>query len=245
MESMQILSGVYIYGLTLYIEDEKTLLFGDMHLGYEEELNQMGYLIPRFQYDEIINHLTKVFSHIAPERVVICGDLKHEFGRISEQEWNEVMNFLSFIERRVDDIVLIKGNHDTILGPIATKRNVKFFSNYYLSGRKIFITHGHLIPEDPDLYKAKIVIIGHDHPALGIRDELRVEKVKCFLLGKWRGKDLIQIPSLNFVTEGIDIIREKPLSPFMNQDLSHFRVYCIENDEIFDFGRISTHLESE
>lgn len=235
MESLQILPGISIFGLTLYLEDEKAILFGDLHLGYEEELNQLGYLIPKFNYNEILNHLKKVFSHISPKKVIICGDLKHEFGRISEQEWREVMNFLSFIEKETKNIILIKGNHDTIIGHIATKKNVKIFSNYYLPRKRIFITHGHEIPEDTNLDKSKLIIIGHDHPALAIRDGFRVEKIKCFLLGKWNNKNLIQIPSLNFVTEGTDITQEKPLSPFMNQDLSSFRAYCIENDKIFDF----------
>jgi len=230
---LKLIQGLEIHGLTLL--REKTLIFGDLHLGYEEELQSFGYLVPRFQYRKILEYLDGIFSDIEVGRVVINGDLKHEFGRISNQEWSEVMGFLRFLEDRCKDIILVKGNHDTILGPIAKKKEIKI-QDYYLL-KNIYVCHGHRVPEDEDFRNSKIIIIGHDHPAISLRDDLRVEKVKCFLKGIWNGKVLIQIPSLNFVTEGTDITSGL-LSPFMQQDLKGFEVYGIEGMEIFDFGRL-------
>jgi hypothetical protein len=237
----ELLPGIEIFGLTLWLKKEKTLIFADLHLGYEEELNALGFLIPRFQYKEILDYLEKdIFSKIFPERVIINGDLKHEFGRISEQEWQEVLGFLDFLEKKFcKNIVLIKGNHDTILGPLAERKELKIKSHFYFPKEKIYIAHGHKIPskKDKDFSKAKILIIAHDHPALGLREGLRVEKVKCFLKGFWNGKVLIQIPSLNFVTEGADISQELMLSPFM-KNIEEFEVYCIEKGRVFYFGRV-------
>jgi len=237
-DKMGIHPGIEIHGLTLYLKKEKILIFADLHLGYEEELMEFGYLVPRFQYKEIIGHLEKILSEIDVKKVIINGDLKHEFGRISEQEWEEVLNFLDFLEERVDEIILIKGNHDNIIGPIATKRKVSIVPSYFIKEIGAYITHGHEIPEDKDLDKAEIVIIAHDHPALSLREDLRIEKVKCFLKGKWNDKVLIQIPSLNFVTEGTDLTQENPLSPFMDQNLDEFEAYGIENLDIFYFGNL-------
>jgi putative SbcD/Mre11-related phosphoesterase len=235
MENREIHHGMEIHGLTLYLKREKTLVFADLHLGYEGELISFGYMVPRFQYKEILRHLERVFSEVDVERVVINGDLKHEFGRISEQEWKEVLDFLDFLEKKVGEITLVKGNHDNIIGPIATKRKVEIVSSYFLGGESVYITHGHRIPNDEKLDRARVVIIAHDHPAVTLREEIRVERVKCFLKGKWRGKILIQTPSLSFVTEGTDLTKEMPLSPFMTQNLDEFEAYCIENFDVFYF----------
>jgi len=46
---------------------------------------------------------------------VVNGDLKHEFGQISRQEWNETQEFLEYLKANFDDIILIKGT--TITSP--------------------------------------------------------------------------------------------------------------------------------
>lgn len=234
----EIFPGVEIHGLTLYLKKEKVLVIGDLHLGYEEELNSLGFLVPKFQYREIITYLKKIFSKIPSlEKIVINGDLKHEFGRISKQEWNEVLSFLDFLKSNVNEIFLIKGNHDTILGPLAERKELKVLEYFYIANEKIYICHGHKIPDDENFERSKVVIIAHDHPALGLREGLRVEKVKCFLKGMWNEKILIQIPSLNFVVEGSDISQEKMLSPFMNE-IENFDIYCIERENLFYFGKV-------
>ncbi len=238
MKSLEILPGIEIAGLTLNLKKSKTLVFADLHLGFEEYLNKQGILVPRFQYSDIIQHLEKILKKTRPETIVINGDLKHEFGSISRQEWNEVLNFLDFLKDY--EIKLVKGNHDNILGPIADKKNVDVVPNYAVGS--IYITHGNEIPDDKKFKESKIIIIAHDHVALGLRDETRTEKVKCFLLGKFRNKKLIAIPSLNFITEGVDVLQQKLLSPFMQQDLGDFRVFVVEKNEVMDFGRLDKLL---
>ncbi len=238
MQYNEIFPGIEIHGLTLYLRNVKTLVFADLHLGYEEELMSFGYLVPRFQYKMILRYLEKILSGVDVGKVVIDGDLKHEFGRISGQEWREVRDFLDFLGGRVDEIILVRGNHDNIIGPIATRKRVRVVSGCFIEEEGIYITHGHEIPEDKNLGRAKTILIAHDHPAISLGEGLRVERIKCFLKGKWNKKTLIQIPSLNFVTEGMDITRENPLSPFMNQNLGDFEAYGIEGFNIFHFEKL-------
>lgn len=237
MQSKEILPGIEIFGLTLWLKEHKTLVFADLHLGYEEELNAKGFLIPRFQFKDILRYFEEqIFSAISPEKVIINGDLKHEFGKISEQEWEEVLGFLDFLEDFSQEIILIKGNHDTILGPLAERKELGIRNHFYFPEKKIYLCHGHQIPEDKDFSNSKIVIIAHDHPAVSLREEMRVEKIKCFLKGEWNSKTLIQLPSLNFITEGTTILQEKMLSPFM-QKTEEFEVYGVEEGKIFHFGK--------
>jgi len=238
MKELEILSGVRIVGLALFLEREKTLVFSDTHLGYEECLNKKGIMVPKFQYKDIIEHLEEILRHCKPERIVINGDLKHEFGFISEQEWNEVLRFLDFLKEY--EVILVKGNHDNIIGPIAGRKNVSVVTDYQTGD--FLITHGNKIPDDRKLgtgnREPKTIIIGHEHPALGLREEGQFEKVKCFLTGRWQGKNLVVLPSLNFITEGVDILQERLLSPLL-EDISEFKAYCIEKNEILYFGKIS------
>ena len=241
-EITEILPGIEIKGLCLYIRGEDTLVFADLHLGYEEELRKMGMLVPRFQYAEVITHLEKVLSSIKKggkiARAVINGDLKHEFGRISEQEWSEVVRFLSFLEKHFDVIVLVRGNHDNILGPIAGRKGLSIVDHLFLDKEGIYIAHGHKIPDDAEFKKAQVVIIAHDHPAISLRDSARTEKVKCFLKGKWKKKTLIQMPSMCFATMGSDPLAEDVLSPFLEKNRESFDAYCVEGLEIFYFGKL-------
>jgi len=131
--------------------------------------------------------------------------------------------------------VLIKGNHDKILGPIAKKRNVKDVDYFVIS--EVLVVHGDKINEKIVTNKIKKIIIGHEHPAISVGDGTRVEKYKCFLKGKFKGKELIVQPSFNLVTEGSDILKEKVLSPFLKQDLSNFEVFVV-SDKVYEFGKI-------
>ena len=168
-------------------------------------------------------------------KIIINGDIKHEFGTISEQEWRHTLRLLDFLSRYCDEVILIQGNHDTILGPIAKKRNVKVLENYKIE--EILITHGDKIPPKEELKGINTIIIGHEHPAVSIHEGPRTELFKCFLKGKWGNKTLIVQPSFNLVTEGTDVLKEQLLSPFLKQDISNFEPFIVA-DKIYNFGKL-------
>ncbi|MBS3134107.1 metallophosphoesterase [Candidatus Woesearchaeota archaeon] len=232
---MEIIQGIDIVNLALFIKKEKILIISDLHIGLEEAYNKDGILIPRFQFPEIIKHLNKIFSRIKPKITVINGDLKHEFGIISQQEWSYVLKLLDYLIEKNQEIILIKGNHDTVLGPIADKREIKIL-NFYNPNKNITITHGHKILKNLN----KTIIIGNEHPAISFR-ERKYEKYKCFLLGKYKNHKIIVLPSFNFITEGTDITKEKTISPYLKQDLKDFEVFVVE-DKIYKFGKIKDVL---
>jgi len=95
---MEIIKGIGIVDLALFIREQKTLVISDLHIGYEEELNKKGFLVPRMHFKDTIERLDKIIQKTQPETIIINGDLKHEFGRISRQEWNDVVKIIEFIE---------------------------------------------------------------------------------------------------------------------------------------------------
>ncbi|MFH1209347.1 MAG: metallophosphoesterase [archaeon] len=224
---MKILKDIEIIDLALYLKKEKILVIGDVHIGYEEALNKQGILIPRFQFNEILKRLDKIFDKVKPEIIVVNGDLKHEFGTISDQEWRQTLKIIDYLSEKAK-LILIKGNHDTILGPIANKRDIQIRDFYKIGD--IIILHGNKLIKD----LGKIIVIGHEHPAITFKG--RDDKFKCFLKGKYEKSDLIVMPSFTQIVEGSDVLKEKLLSPYL-KNINNFEVYVVE-DKIYYFGKI-------
>lgn len=232
---MEILDNVKIVDLCLFLKNKKVLVVGDIHMGFDEALNKQGVLVPRHQHIETLNRLEDILSKLKIDTIIINGDLKHEFGNISETEWRHTLKILDLMSKHCKNIILIKGNHDTILGPIAKKRDLEV-KEYHLID-DIYFCHGDVIPTGSEFKKCKTIVIGHEHPAINLRSGARIETFKCFLKGKFKQKNLIVMPSFNLVVEGTDILKEELLSPFLHQRLDNFNVYIV-SDKIYDFGKL-------
>ena len=233
MDKLKLTDNISITDLALFLEKEEILIICDTHLGYEEALNYEGILMPRHQFKDTIIRLNKILDKVNPKTIIINGDIKHEFGKISEQEWRNTIKLIDLLSKHAR-LVLIKGNHDTILGPIAEKRNITIVENFFINN--ICITHGDKVPLADEFKKAKTLIIGHEHPAILITDKVRKELFKCFLKGRWNNKTLIVQPSFNLVTEGTDILKENLLSPFLQKSIGDFKVYVV-GDKTYFFGK--------
>lgn len=277
---MKIFDDIEFVDLAIYTN--KTLIVTDFHIGYEEALNKQGLMVPRFQFDEIMKRLESIFKKLKGhkiEKIVINGDLKHEFGTISDQEWRHTLKLLDYFSKHCKEIILIKGNHDAILGPIAKKRNVKVLDYYLINSikkktikndsiknkksiiktqkninnkiinnkslkkiknnvnNKILVLHGDSIPKKELLKGISTIIIGHEHPAVSIKEGPRTELFKAFLIGKWKKYNLIAQPSFNLVTEGTDVLKEEVLSPFLKGNLRNFNVIIVA-DKLYEFGKL-------
>ena len=129
---MQISPKLEMVGLSLWWPEEKTLIVSDLHLGAEEQLQQQGLLLPKFQIKSVLEQFEEILKKIKilPKKIIINGDLKHEFGRILPQEWKEILTLIDFLLEHSRELILVKGNHDIILGPIAEKRQVKIVTAY-------------------------------------------------------------------------------------------------------------------
>lgn len=240
---MEILPDMEIVDLALHFDS--TLIIADAHIGYEEALNKKGILIPRTQFEDMAKRMESIFGSLSNkkiDKIVVNGDLKHEFGTISEQEWRNTLKFIDLLKSRCKEIVLIKGNHDTILGPIAKKRNVKVLDYFVAESfnkklNKILIVHGNHAPDAELLKGVSTIIIGHEHPAVSLKEGNRIEQYKCFLKGKYKGKNLIVQPSFNPIVSGTDVLKDTILSPFLRQNLDNFSVYVVE-DKVYEFGKL-------
>ncbi len=233
---MEIHPGIHIRDLALYLPLVKTVIFSDFHMGYEEAILKGGVLLPRHQLTDTLIRVKKILAGIAVETIIVTGDLKHEFGTISGSEWKQSFALLDLFVQYAPKVLLIKGNHDPVLGPIARKKNVQIVP--FVALNDLYICHGDIIPDNAEFLKAKTVIMGHEHPAIVLNDTAKKEQFKCFLKGTYKKKVLIVLPSFNLVTTGTNILHDRRLSPFLQQELGHFMVYIIENGTVYHFGKI-------
>lgn len=223
---MKLTKEIKIQDLALIYKDN--LILTDLHIGYEESLNKQGLLIPRLTFEELYKRISNLLK-LNPKTIIINGDLKHEFGSISKQEWKQTNKILKLLTSN-GKVILIKGNHDKILEPLTQGFNLEIKDYHKIDD--ILITHGHKIIKQ----KAKIIIIGHDHPAISFKERPN-EKFKCFLKGKYKNSTLIVQPSLNLVTEGLDITKEEVLSPYV-KNAKNFEVFIPKENEVLYFGKL-------
>ncbi|MFH0970779.1 MAG: metallophosphoesterase [Candidatus Diapherotrites archaeon] len=230
--------GFYSMGISLLIPSDGTLILSDLQLGMEEQYNNQGVFIPRFNYTEVKKHLQEIFHHTHHfDQIILNGDIKHGFGKATDQEWKEVIALLEFISPHAEKILIIKGNHDIAIEPIARFAKIEIETEgFFLEKSKTFVCHGHEIPDEKKWKNAHTIVIGHDHPAIMLKDGATKQQFKCFLIGNWKGKRLIVVPSFNFASTGSDP-REGVLSPFLKGNIHAFRAWLVE-DHAYDFGTL-------
>jgi hypothetical protein len=231
---MEIHPGIAIVDLALYLKKHDTLVIADLHIGFEEALMKQGVLVPRFQYKDLIDRLEQIFARVKPKTVVLNGDLKHEFGAITKQEWKETMRLFDYLSRKCEEIIVVKGNHDPNIAPLTRKKAIRVVDELVLGD--IAIVHG----DSPPKAKAKVILMGHEHPAVSLREKTRREKFKCFIKGAHKSAVLIVQPSFNVCVEGSDITAGRVLSPLI-KNVEDFEVYIVDDAQkkVLYFGAVS------
>jgi uncharacterized protein len=231
-KNKKILRKTKIIYSTLFFEKQKTLVIGDLHIGQEEGFNKEGILIPRTNFSRLIENLKKVFEKTGKvKKVILLGDIKHEFGSANNQEWDEIIKLFEFFEKNSEKLIILRGNHDNYLKPIADWKGISLSESY--SFENIFFIHGDKVIDSDK----KILIMGHEHPAIVLSDEHKSEKYKCFIKIKSNKKEIIVLPSMNALSIGTDITKEKLLSPYL-QNINEFECWVIEENNQFYFGKI-------
>ncbi|VVB80544.1 Calcineurin-like phosphoesterase [uncultured archaeon] len=205
----------------LYWKSEKTLIVGDLHLGYEDTLTESGYALPRTQQKENYEIFERIFNKLDKkiERIILLGDVKHFFGKILRQELIDFEELVKFFEKKIGKrvkIIVTKGNHDKILEPLIIKYTNIELKDYFLEKGVLFL-HGDAESMKKAYFeiqdkRTKLIVLGHFHPALVLQDKkgVKVEKYKCFLYGfspEYK-REVVFVPSFFPLIEGSDIKQE-------------------------------------
>ncbi|MBD3252375.1 hypothetical protein GF386_01440 [Candidatus Pacearchaeota archaeon] len=224
------------------------LVIGDMHLGYEEQFQKA--IFPGLHKKQIIKKIEGVFDYLEKKKInireiVILGDLKHDFGNISNREWREVLEFLDYLKNKTYKITVIKGNHDKVLIPILRKRDIELRDFYIREG--VCFLHGDGLFEQCLNRQTDVLVFGHLHPAIIIADKYKSEKFKCFLKGRWKSKTVYVLPSFTPVSYGFDLLdidetnkNKKEHFIIENKELKNFEVIIYNNKDKkeYNFGKL-------
>lgn len=187
----------------LYVKSLDAIVVADIHLGLEWELEEKGVHIPFPTYTPIIKSLRNMFGYRSARRLIILGDIKNEFGDINPEEWTQVQDFVNDVRSLGAEPMLVRGNHDNFVRIVLRRLNVEF-QDLPLSLGKYFLIHGdkeHGLPE-----AGSIMLMGHEHPVVSIRNSIGVKhRFKCFLYGRHGGVRIIVLPSMNPLTMGMAV----------------------------------------
>ncbi len=231
-----------IISKTIFFPEKGILAIGDLHLGYEEMLRKQGLAVPFNQLDRTKEELTEIFSKIKKQgyelkKIVLLGDIKHHFN-FDVQEKFEVRKFIVFLKKyvREGNIILIKGNHEKF------ELDKMTYLDYYLEDGLAF-THGDKMYKELLKKDIKVLVMGHVHPAINLKDPegVKKEKYKCFLIGNFKKKELIIVPSFFPLVIGseVDEMREGgEFSPIVSKkQMKNFKTFVVGKDRIYEFGK--------
>lgn len=229
---------IYPGGAAL-LTDENVLVVADMHLGCEASLEYEGLSIPRVQTRKIESYMEDVIRHLGPDRVVVAGDLKHNFSRNLVQEWNDVVRFVNLLGR-LAPLEVVKGNHDNYLGVILAEHKIPLRNELVVGETRIL--HGHSGARQPFP-----TIIGHIHPSIRIRDEVGAAlKDHCFLYEP--KEEILVVPALSIVAPGLDVVTQRysdKASPILPEDgLARFSPIVFSDDKALVFPTVGELRES-
>jgi putative SbcD/Mre11-related phosphoesterase len=216
-ENVEIINGFK----AVYIKELDLIVISDLQLGEELYLaEEKGIFVPQVQLKEIKKELSAIFRKIKAKRILINGDVKHEFGEASRQEWREVVELTEFLRKKVKEIIVVRGNHDNYLLNIASKINLQVFDPFYLEKGYLF-THGHKKISYPEGFHT--LIIGHEEPAIILKEGFDKIKLPALLYGKMKnGKRIICLPAFSILSSGTEINAseiEDLLSPILKEDV--------------------------
>jgi len=151
------------------IKTQKTsaIVIADLHIGWEIALAQKGIHVPS-QTPKILAKLTSLISTYKPEKLFILGDIKHTVATAEIGEWRDVPDFFNELRRQVQEICVVRGNHDGNLEPLLPE-NIGLAPAAGTIFGEVGLFHGHQWPT-PALLQCRTLIMGHVHPVVAFRD---------------------------------------------------------------------------
>ena len=241
---MQILDFETVDSLPALFDPENDLLvISDLHLGLEKTMTSKGNYVPSSQLDDIKDDIREAQKETEASRILVNGDLKNQY-RTSYSETEEIEEFLNFLKAEFDEVIVIEGNHDTFIESTMEKADIEL-EDHYLEDGKLYI-HGHEELGQYELQDFETVIIGHEHPAIALEDEIGVrEKIPALLYGPMeKDRRIIVMPAFSRIANGTavnEIPKRELLSPVLkkNADKEQLKAIGISREAgLFEFPEL-------
>ena len=214
------------------LDDKRSLIIADIHLGLEHELLKKGINLPS-QGQILHARVEYLIAQAGAQELILLGDIKHNIPAISALEKKTVPAFLSF----EIPYIIIKGNHDGAIETLAGHP-----ARQSLLRGDTLLVHGHMRPPEGDYSK---IVMGHVHPAVEITDELgKRTREKVWLKGLLpTGVEVVVMPAFNNLITGIPVNHERDRlpGPILSQqgvDIASFEAYLLDGTHLGKVGSI-------
>ncbi len=233
---MEEINKIELYKKGLMIKKTKTLILSDLHFGYYDT-SLTGVRIA----DNSIEKIQDIIQELKPKELILNGDILHHFGRISGLAKKILRELKELLHKKEISLKLIRGNHDTLLKFYLDELEIKNNEvDRYIIRDKNLICHGDKIIKTKEAYER--IIIGHEHPHLKLKEEVRSEDFKCYLFSKHKNKDLIVMPAFSPYSAGNSVLSRDFLSPYLKEieEFEESRIFLVDDvsNSIRAFGRI-------
>ncbi len=205
-----------------------SLVVADLHIGKEEELREAGFTLPN-QAERMGEEIVALLEDLRPERLVILGDLKHQFPKSAGLEKRDVPRFFDRLTGVVPEVHLVRGNHDAHISYILP-RWVKLHGAEGTRFGDTGFVHGHAWPSQ-EVMEAATLLMGHNHPTILFPDRLGFRNIeRCWLRAPVAEKssrypqlpdEMIMLPAFNEFSGGTTMNESgsRMLGPIVNSEL--------------------------
>jgi metallophosphoesterase superfamily enzyme len=154
-------------GPALLVEgEERNLIVADLHFGIEADLVVHG-LHFRSRSAARLERLMQIIDRTEPDSLILLGDVKHSIPSVTRQEYYELPAILKSLRDRIR-LNVFCGNHDIGIERYLEPTEIRPKDGAILDN--VGYLHGHMYPA-PSL-AGHLIVIGHHHPLLSLRDEV-------------------------------------------------------------------------
>lgn len=221
---------------SIYFERADALVVADVHAG---RADASAVEFPLGERADLTERLGDLLDRFSPGEVVVAGDLLHSFDRIPPTVAETVDALAACVADAGANLVVVRGNHDTMLaGEAGDRFDLDHRDAYRLADGETLVCHGHRPPEE----SARLYVIGHEHPAIAIEGR----KHPAILIGPqtYDGSAVVVLPAFNRFARGSTInglTGRDALSPLLSAGVGDYRpvVYDAEADESLEFPPLS------
>ncbi len=177
----------------IYIEQIRSLLVADVHLGKSETFQASGIPIPNQVNQQTLDRLAALCHTWQPDQLIILGDLLHSRFALTDEllaVWS------AFLKTIVTPVTLIVGNHDRPLLTSLERLTITCCPEALALG-SLILSH------DPHPSNDRLNICGHIHPCLRLKTGLDNLRLPCFHLD--RSENILTLPAFGEFTGGYEI----------------------------------------
>jgi metallophosphoesterase superfamily enzyme len=154
-------------GPALLVEgEERNLIVADLHFGIEADLIAHG-LHFKSRSAARLERLMQIIDRTDPDSLILLGDIKHSIPSVTRQEYYELPAILKTLRDRIP-VNVFCGNHDIGIERYLDPSEIRPKDGAILDN--VGYLHGHMYPA-PSL-AGHLIVIGHHHPLLSLRDEV-------------------------------------------------------------------------